>query len=344
MAIRTITLQGQDISNLISDTPDVIYDCGEYGQVVFADTPSIIGNNSLGIWDNQNPGSFLFGAQSYDGFTMNVNVDGVDTINGTIKAVRANNTTKLAEIDVLTPLQNLLQKGCIYTSDDEPETPAVAAFNILDLYKIPCDSNSFSLSNAEYIRDDVYIMVNSLFPDMTCLDVLQLICEISLARMYSINGIVFFDAFMIDLEPVSIYTFSDRITNSDGITIYSEPLVELVEKEPLTGYTVMTATGPVQDGPEDNNKGKSISGKADDPITIKDEAAGTSIGLRWVNYSQHGQTRITVGVPNRIASVLQLGQTVTIDYSQGKWSPVDIIITGIDKSNPVMTMLKGVTP
>lgn len=344
MATRTITLLDQDISNLISDTPAVIYDAGEYGQVLFADTPSITGNNSNGIWDNQNPGSFLFGAINYDGFIVDVKVDGVSTIRGSIKSVRADNTSKITEIDVLTPLQKMLQQGCIYTSDDEPETPAVAAFNILDLYKIPCDSNSFSMSNTEYIQDDVYIMVNSLFPDMTVLDVLQNLCEIGLARMYAINGIVFFDAFKINPEPVSIYTFSDRITNSDGITLFTEPKVELVEKEPILGYTINTATGPVQDGPESSDKGKSINGKADDPITIKDKAAGTSIGLRWVNYSQYRQTKITVGVPSRIASVLELGHTVTIDYSGGKWDFVDMTITGIDKSNPLITTLTGVTP
>lgn len=343
MANRVITLSGQVISDLISDTPGIIIQTGEYGQTVFAEIPSITGNNSDGVWDSMNMGSPLFGVDNYDNYEIDVLIDGQSVLNGSIKNVSANNKTRLAEIQVLTKLQKALQIGCIYTSGEEPETPAMAALNILDLYNIPYDVSSFANSNASYVADDVYIMVNLLTPEMTVLSVFQELCEKGLARIYDVNGVVYFDAFQVDYAPESMYTFSDRLTNLDGITIYDEPNPQLLEKEQILGYTVITAAGTVSDGPVDNNKGKTIDGGPDRPITIKDTAAGTSIGLRWVNYSQYRQNKIILGVPSRIANFLPLGTAVTIDYTSGKWLETLGTITGLDRSNPEMTLMTVVT-
>ena len=140
----------------------------------------------------------------------------------------------------------------------------------------------------------------------------------------------------------SIFTFSDDTSQINGVTIYSHPMIEYVEKEPINGYSIVTTNGTAIFGNVEN-QAKTIQAGQDSPIQILSLQAGVWIGEKWIEYMNRNQKRITFDIPSKYAKTVPLGAPITISYSSGNWEDIVLDIVSIDNSSDVSGQIIGVS-
>lgn len=337
-----VFLLTSDISDFVVTVPKIPIKTGEYGQTVINEISSITGLNNSGFWTVQYPGSPFYGASSLTGYTITIIQDGVTLFVGGIKNIRADDTTRLAEVALESALQRALAKGCEYLSDvGIADTPALAAMRIAQFYGIPVDTGSFGAAHAEFNLNAVYITVNLPWPTMSVMDVFQSLADIGVARIYAINGTLYYDTYNIATS-ASVYTFSDERAGPDGCTIMTNPIAEQVEKDATMGFSIDTVMGRAFLGSSDD-PGKSISAGTDSPIRILSRQAGNYIGLKWLAYLNRPQTRVQFGAPVEITRQIPINAAVELDYLTGFWAPTILDTVEIDNTDKVTGYLTGVS-
>jgi hypothetical protein len=337
--VTQVFLANQDISEHVATVPPLVQSAGEYGQLVVNDIPALTGVNLAGFWDAQNPASPFFGVDPTV-FTLSVQEDGVTTFFGHIKTVRSDNAARTAEVEIRSVIQDGLDHGAIYVSQSK-ETPADAVANLCSLYKIPIDAGSFGYSSAYYTSNLVFIDVRRLSPEGSVLDLIQQIAEYGCARVYVWQQRVYFDVYQTS-NVAPLYTFTDSLSNEDGVTIYSHPIVETIEKEKVTGYHITTMKEPAILG-SGQEQGKTLEGGPDSAIRILTQQAGVWLGELWISYLNRFQKRISFDIPSYIGREFPLGQPFILDYTLRKWAPVTLQCTGIDNSSRLSNRITGVT-
>lgn len=338
--MTAVFLGNDDISAHCMDVPLIVQNAGDIGQLYISDLPEITGENTKGFWDTHNPASPFFGVPSLAQFVIRVFLDNVETYTGTIQQIRADNGARTAAVTLRSTLQRALDRGCVFTSAN-PTNPGNAARDICIKFGIPFDGDSFTLAAGIYGLAGLTIYVELSDPNYTVLQGLQELAMIGTARIYAVNGILFFDP---DRERLSmpIVTITDSHYNLAGITLDSHPTVEVVEKEQAGGYSVEWVGGIEASGGE-TDQARTVSGGNDAAFRILTQAGARTIGERWLTYLNRPQERITVMTRAEIGKWFSLGYAVKIEYEQGGWEGTVIDLVAIDNSTKVYSTLTGLT-
>lgn len=341
--MQRVYLFGNDISEFVASIPGIELNAGEYGQVVVSPIPSIMGNNVFGFWDSQNQASPFYGAMNLSNYSVMITNDGQTTFDGSILSIAADNDSLTADVQLRSEFQRTLEGGCIYASPVAGETPSAAIANILTLYGIEVDAGSFAAAGSIYEADNVLIRIQSILPDQTIINIMQMIAEIGVARISLSEGRVRYDVFDPTIDTSPLYIFSDSDRNADGCTLLApNPRVEFLQKDVITGYTVEWAGTPTADFGSDTATKKTVSGPTDGVLQIMSFQAAVWIGERWLSYLQRPQRRITFTVPVNIAKQLDTGYPIAIEYS--KWgTAVTLDTVLINTSQKVSATIAGVT-
>ena len=338
--IQQVFMNDDDISEFVSAIPALVQQTGEIGQVIINDIPSITGQNRTGFWDAQSICSPFFGTDPAK-FEIRILQDGIQTYRGKIKNVKSDGVSRTAEVTLRSSIQEMLERGCIYVSPDGGETPADAVRNIASLYKIPINTASFGISAAIYNTDNALVQVVAIDPDASVLEIIQQIADIGVAKVYAMNGFLFYDVFR-ERTSVPLVQFSDNPTNPDGTTLFSHPVTEISEREKVFGYSIQTMQGPVTFGTDDQ-QGRSISAGADSPVRIPTLQAGVIFGDLSLEYLNKVQRRITFQVPKRIGRELPIDAAVSVEYTSRDWTITTLDIIALDNSNKVFSVITGLT-
>lgn len=340
MADRRVYLFDSDISQYVADIPSITPSTGDYGQVTRNDLDSLTGQNTQGFWDTANPASPFYGAADDAGFMIQIEQAGTITWTGAIQSIVSDAKSRTAAVGLRSVLQDALEDGAIYASAAQV-TPATAARELLELYRIPIDATSFANANAIYTTDGVYVHVKQLDPDSSLLDLLQRIAEIGVARIYSVNGVVFFDVFETP-GTESLVTFTD--SSLSGVTLWSPPRVESAQKDRVTGYNVQWAGNPAATFGLESQQPRTIQGTLNDTVQITTLQAAVWIGERWYRYLRTPQQRVSFVAPIGYARSLALGYAISVEYTSGGWAaPLIMDITQIDFGNSLYATITGLT-
>ena len=337
---QQVLLNNEDISEFVSSIPALVQQTGEIGQVIINDIPSFVGQNRSGFWDAQTASSPFFGTDA-SAFEIRIKQDGIETYCGNIKNIKSNGAARTAEVTLRSAIQEMLERGCIYVSPDGGETPADAVRNIATLYKIPINTASFGISAGIYSLDNALVQVVAIDPDASVLEIIQQIADIGVAKVYAMNGFLFYDVFR-ERTSVPLVQLSDNPTNADGTTLFSHPVTEISEREKVFGYNLQTMQGPVTFGTADQ-QGRSISAGADSPVRIPTLQAGVVFGELSLDYLNKVQRRITFQVPKRIGRELPIDAAVSVEYTSRDWAITTLDIIALDNSNKVFSVITGLT-
>lgn len=339
-ATRKVYLFTTDISKFVMDVDNIVQSAGEYGQLTVNEIPGMTGRNTTGFWDVNNPSSPFYGntQQQLNNQKITIVLDGVTVFYGGIRNLQSDNLARTCAIELQSALQFTLERGSTYASEAK-ETPSQAIANICLLYNVPFDSASFAAATATYLDNNIYIEVRDDDPWNTVMDVFQLLIDAGVGRLYSLNGILYYDVYSVRTI-ASSYTFSDR--HSGRVTIYSHPTSDYVTKDLVNGYSVETMEGIAPFGaPEEQSK--QISGGVDSLVRILDLQSGVWIGDLWLSYLNRPQKRIEFGIPSSIGKSLVLNTAVTLDYTLQNWLPTVIDINTIDNTTRVISKIAGLT-
>jgi hypothetical protein len=343
--LTQVFLGTNDVSELITRVPLINLSSGQIGGLITNDLPALLGDNITGFWDTRNPRSPFFGVEDLSVFSIKVIVDDNTIFDGFIQGISADNRAKTAEITVKSILQTALESTLIAVTDDQindiyQQTPADAVAEIAADYLLPIDSASFGASNTVYNADNVYISLELIRPEMTMLDAFQQIANIGVARIYAVNGVLFFDAFQNKTGASPLETFSDDPATTGG-ALLEPPRSDSLEKETQTGYSIEWAGTPAATFGDSEEQGVSIAAGMDAGIKITSLNAAIWVGERWLKYLAAGQQTITFRIPIEYGRVLPLGSIVRVDYSF--WDPVDVEVIAIDNSQLVSSEVRGTT-
>ena len=330
-----------DISDFVTTVPALTLNIGEIGQLITNDLPTLEGLNISGFWDPRNPVSPFFGVPDLSVFPIVVKQDDVIVFTGAIQRITADNQARTASVSIRSVLQTALEHGVIYVSDSATETPASAASAIASLYKIPVDSASFGVSEGIYQLNKVYVNVLLNRPEMTALDVFQALADIGVASIYSFAGVLYFDVFQVKTS-ASIFTFTDDPSGLDGATLWTNPTIEPVEREKINGYSIQTMQGLASYG-DTSQQAKTLDGGPESSVRIMSLQAGNWIGLRWIEYLNQSQERISFGGPAQIGRALPLGAPVAINYTRANWPTTVVDLVSVDNTDRLMSQLIGLT-
>lgn len=340
MASRKVFLFTTDISKYVQDVENIVQASGEYGQLTINDIPGLTGNSINGFWDVNNPSSPFYGVSDLSPYTITIQLDGVNVFIGGILTLDTDNRSCTTAVGLRSSLQVALERGLVYSSE-QMETPSQAIANICLEYGLPFDSASFAVANNIYITDEIYIEVRAVDPFVKMIDIFQNILDIGVAKMYSLNGVLYYNVYDDQSTPVaSIKTFSDRVTGK--CEIYDYPVSEWVQKDSVNGYSIETMGG-IADFGAPEQQSRTISAAGDAPVRILALQSGIWIGDRWMRYLNRPQRRITFGVPAGFAKVIPIQAAVTLDYSRKGWQPTILDLVSIENTNRVMGMMTGLT-
>jgi hypothetical protein len=340
--VITVSLLGQDVSNLIQGLPALPLASGTFGQLCVSNLPELVAINDSGFWDIQNPASPFYGAPSLSGYTIDVYNGGVLVMAGTIQSIMADYASATATVMIRGSLQAALEQGCEYVSTNGA-TPSALVSDLLTVYGFAVDPGSFGAAEAIFAADNVSLYARFLDPALSIMDALQMVCELTCSRIYVVNDVFYMDTYTT-LTTDPIVTFQDRRETGQPNTIWSKggPSTTDLEKEASGGYVVQWAGSPDASFGNTTSARKTISGKNDQPLTITDFDTAVWIGRQWNTYLNRPQQQITFGVPPDYGAQLALGFPVAIDYH--RWAgAVTVDLIGIDNSDPAVTTLTGLT-
>lgn len=335
--MRTVKLQGNDITKYILSIPSIVNSTSEYGQITSVDMPVLIGDNRHRFFDTDNPASPFFGALTLSNYLFEITDNGITVFSGNIDTLEANNETKQANITLKSTIQKKLEKGLIYASSSD-SNPAEMAREICELYKIDINSDSFNRSSNIY--NDNSVVTTAFFRgEGTLLDGLQQIAEIGCARVYVSSGLINFEVFETK-EALPVATFTDNFNNIGYHPLYSRPKTQNIQKEPITGYKVEWTGGfPAVFG-DSEEQGKTITANKGSTVRIETLQSAVWIGEKWLEYFNTPQNMINFRISNHLGRSLGVNYPVQINY-KGKSVIVDI--NSIDNSNIVYSDIWGQT-
>jgi hypothetical protein len=338
MATRRVELVGMDVSRWVTSIPVIVPATGDYGQITFTELPRIVGRDVRSFWDQQTQQSPFFGAPHLTDYPVRVLIGTQPVYAGHVKGITSDGYS--ATITLQGALQATLESGCVYASPTGgTSTPSSMAREILDLYKIPYDPASFAASHAFYASNSIYCAITQPLPNNTVQAVLEAIVQTGCARMYSVNGIVYFDAYQVRTS-LPMFTFTDR--RPSRLTLWKRPQVTALEKDRMEGYTVQWVGSPDATFNSTKKAIRTLSGKSDAIVQINSLQAADKLGQLWYSYLNTPQNSVTIGVPAAIGKDLRLGYPIGIDYTRYEAS-ITVDITKIDPGNPLITMVTGLT-
>jgi hypothetical protein len=334
--MRQVFLLGNDISDKVVSIPDVVTTAGDFGQLTVNDLPNITGDNQDGFWDNTNQGSPFYGAREISDYDIEIYNKSEKVYIGTIQGIQINNQDKTATVTLKSKIQRALEKGLVYASV-ENSNPATMIQEICSLYKIDCESASFGRANGVYELDNV--RTSALFKNEgTVADGIQQILEIGIGRIYLQNNRLYYDVFREKETPV-IFTASDKVDNTNGVTLFGHPNVTIIEKEPITGYNIKYIQGAAIFG-DTENQGKSIDGSYASPVRIMTLQSAVWIGERWMDYFGKPQQIIDFSIASNYGKAMRITDPIGIEY-RGRTFTTDI--TSINNSLQLESKLGGIT-
>jgi hypothetical protein len=257
---------------------------------------------------------------------------------GSIQGLNASNQNKTATVTLKSEIQRKLEKGLAFASAEE-SNPATMVKNICSQYEIEIDATSFS--NASAIYNESGIEISALFKGTgSVFDGIQQILEIGVARVYMQENKLYFDVYR-DYDTPPIFYASDKTDNADGITLSSHPIVQKIEKQPLSGYNIkhVDLLGESIFG-STNEQGKTIDGSYSSNVRIMTAATAVWIGERWLGYSNKPQQRINYSIPARFGTSMKINYANGIEY-RGREVTVDIV--SINNTDKLSSKIGGVT-
>lgn len=329
-----------DITPFVVEIPPIIQSKAEYGQVITNDISSFQGNDSSYFWDLRSPSSGFFGQPDLSVNKITIYQDGVRAYVGYVRNIVPNNEDDSAEITLRSPLQALMESGVRLVSDTI-SNPAEIVRLLATYYGVEIDARSFGVSSDLYSDFNFQISVNLSLAEMSGEQLLMEMAEKGLARIYALNGTLYFEAYDPDYLVDSTYTFSDAIDNPDGCTIVQGVETFQIEKEKIFGYSVETLQGTTNFG-DQTRAMKTVSGAGDAPVHIISAATGILIGDRWFEYLNRTDFQLTMGIPASLGRALTLAERVTVRNTQRHWADIVTAITGLDNSDDTQTVLTGV--
>lgn len=339
--LKQVYLSGIDISNYVADFSVIPQQVGEYGQVTINSLQSLTGINQDGFWDSLNPASPFYGVVNLNAFELVVTLEGVTIFSGEIISIVADNQTRTADVIVRDALQQKMEHGCEYASE-APESPALAIANICDLYLIPFDNASFGRANALYSADSVVVSCYLLRPDLTTIEVIQMLCELGCARVWSQEGTLYIDVYRDDRDVSPVVIIQDDVATYRTATLWQAPMVTPIEKEKTTGYAITWVGGETTFGPDSASR-KSINGGNDQPIRVQTLQSAIWIGEKWLSYLSAPQKRVEVVTDAQIGRALALLYPIEIEYTRGNWANIIADTVVIDNSDKLVSRIVALT-
>lgn len=337
--MTTVKLGTIDISRFVVSMPRIAEQTADYGQFLVVDMPVLVGENSRGFWEERNPASPFHGGDMAE-TPITVDRDGVLIWTGLIQGIRCTGRDRTAEVTLRSEIQRKLDSGCIYvsgTATNPADTPANIGRAICELYGIPVDSSSFGQSHGSYYLDNVLVSSAMITPEVTVRDALQQLAQIGCARMYFTDGKVHFELWRRATH-TQIVTFSDN--PAAAARLLDHPATEPLEKQETNGYSVQWNGGEAVWGTDPI----SVSGGPDAAFQIQSLQAAVWVGEKWLNYMTTAQRRISFAVSAQYGRALKLGYPIGIEYSGGGWDSIQLVdIVSIDNSNPLLSLITGVT-
>jgi hypothetical protein len=336
--MRTITLNGNNITSYILTIPNIENQASDYGQIATLAMPNLVGDNRTYFYDINNPASPFYGAIDLSKYSVEIIDNGLVIFQGTIDSLQSDNTTKQANITLKSDIQRILEEGLIYASDATSSDPATMVREICTLYKIPVNSETFNRSASIYNADNV--STTAFFQgEGTILDGIQQIAEIGCARVYTDNNALSFDVFSTrESDPIA--TFSDDRIDTSYKPLYSHINPQNIPKEPINGYKVEWVGGFPATFGNSEKQGKTISGTYSNTVRIMTLQAAVWIGEKWLEYFSTPQNLINFRISTKIGRSLRLNYPVQLRY-RGINTIVDI--SSIDNSNIVYSEMWGQT-
>lgn len=336
----SVYLNGNDISTQVIEVQTTSLSVGDFGSLISNDITGFLGQNYNQFYDNTSPASPFFGYTDLSIFEVEIYQGGVLVFKGNINQIVVDNQSKTANITMESVLGQALTKYITYISEDI-DTPANVIKDLCILFGLEYDSTSFGYANSIYEVNLVFISVYITKAEITLLDLFQQICNYGVGRLYAINNVLYYDVFAPKITS-SLYTFSDKLTNEDGITLYSAPIIEPLQKESLEGYNISNVSefGPAASGTE-KQQNFSLDGSTASNIRIMSLPAAVWIGEKWKSYFNTPQSKVRFTTPVSIGNVMELGFPIEIEYKYNQFGVMDII--EINKNNTLYTEIVGLT-
>jgi hypothetical protein len=321
--------------------PTVVESAGDYGQLFSVEFPALTGLNRDGFWDKQNPASPIFGARELSKFAIRVERNGVDVFDGVITRIIADNNARTASIEIKSNIQRNLERGCIFSSKYQ-STPSEMVSWICSLYDIEVNNSSFARSNSIYNSNFAY--TSAFFRGrISVLEAIQEIARFGCARVYISKQKLNFDVFR-QRSSSSVFTVSDQSDNPDGITLWSDPVVENIEKEPIEGYRIEYIDG---EGPLAATLGGTeqqtftLNGGKGNAVRINTIQGAIWYGELWFSYFNTPQNIVSFRIPGRVGKSLEINMAITLEFKNR--TPLIIDIISIDNNEERFSIVRGLT-
>lgn len=341
-----------DISNKVSDYPDISQKKGFMRSSIIQNEINITAKNYQNDFSADNPVSMLNGLkwrfqpiQTYDD-------KGNLSFSGLLKDFKRNHNDKTVSILACDLLAQSMQTSVIYVSADW-ETPADAIKNILTNYGIAFDARSVNGSASVYALALCYIKCNFTFEsNMTIQKSLEEIANMCGADCYTWNNKIYFSHY---IKAPSVVT-PNLISVSD---MYDLPTVETDEQILVNDYSVgYTADGgtPITDA-NGNNIGASsrlrygshssgnVSGRTGDVIEIKDLTSAIYLGEALIRRSQKSLAtipqplqKITFSVSLQFKTYLDLQTYFRMTFADESWTQKLFNVFGLTVSMTTNTI------
>jgi len=341
----TVLLNNTNIDKYVTEIPAISQNAGDVGGLIINDISSLTGISINGFWDQHSPRSPFFGAMNLKNFGVKILQDGETIFEGFVLRIILDITSKTATVQVQSNLDALTKNKLIFVdeninvTDTDIEvigtTPPKLVANICDYYKIPYDQPSFSAADALYELDLVRFSLISPLPESTIISILQEIADAAVARIYSLNGVLYFYPWN-PVESLPVYIFSDRY--DAPLTILEAPVIETIEKEEILGWRVTYGQEQAHSVGSEDQQTKSVDGTG--LLKIVNSQSAVWVGDRWYKYANYPEQRVTLKISKRFGLFLKIGFTIGVEIHGRETILIDII--GIDDNNELYTEITGV--
>lgn len=339
----TVTLNDTDISRYIQGNSFVLTSAkAEVGQVLINPIPSLVGIDTEGFWNPNNPASVFFGVNDYSVYTIKIIDDGLEIFNGSIQNI-TRNPNGTANVSLQTELQKILEKNIIYSSGENTMNPAGMFIEVCDLFKIKYDPVSTLRSSSVYELDEIRVSSNVLTPDTSILSFLETLAQTGVASIYAIGDYLYFAVYESGAITNPVVTL-ENTSDSDEYWILTKPAISSVQKDIPTGYSI-TYNGVLsvldlltEFGDQSNSF--SLSGGLNDLITIRTLQSAIWAGEQTLEYSNRADTSVSLEIGTQLARDLLIGYPMRLVMNDNT-IPLNFIISGLITLNSVQTQLRG---
>jgi len=329
----SIHVQGNSLSLQSAKAP--------IGQVLINPIPTMVGIDTDGFWNPQNPASVFFGYNDYSVFEVTAYDEGIEVFSGRIKNIsRQSNDT--VNVQMQTELQIALNKNLIYSGLSM--NPARLFMDMCQKYNIKYDPVSTLRSSNIYELDEIVVSSDVLVPNTPILSWLQQLAQTGVASIYSIGDYLYYKVYESGSIENPVCTL-ENTSDSDEYWLLSKPILSSREKEIPEGYLITyydpdfskeDQTAPF--GIEDN--AFSISGGQNDLIRIDTLQSAVWIGEKWLSFLSRTDAPVQLGIDTKLARDLKIGYPIRLVMNDGT-IPMNIEIESLTTNNAIETILGG---